>query len=385
MSRFDSLDLARLERRRGVKWSWRADGAIPMWVADMDFPPPDVVTAALATEIESGDLGYPDLRTPRLEEAFRERMRVRHGWDPAPGRTRELCDIIQGLQIVLHLTCAPGDGVAFHTPCYPPFLQTFRQMGIEPRPIPLRRVDDGWAFDPDEASRAIRASRVLLVVNPHNPTGRSLRRPELEMLVALATEHDVPIVSDEVHADLTYPPSVHVPTASVGGAADRTITLTSATKAFNLAGIRCAIAHGGPDELLDRLDALPGHLFGAVSNLGATATLAAWESGDSWLSDLLIHLDGNRRRLAERLASEAPAVDHAVPEATYLAWIDVRRSGLGPHPAAGLEEAAGVKLSPGEDFGSPGWVRLNFATARPILDEALDRLVPHLGPGRPGT
>lgn len=376
---FDDLDMARLAGRPGIKWA-RANGGIAAWVADMDFPPCPPVAARLRELIEVGDLGYPDwfTRTP-LRAAFAHRMAERHGWEPDAASVREVTDLVQAAQLVIHLATRPGDAIALHVPAYPPFLASVTGADRRLVPLPLRRGGrHGWELDPAAADEAIAAAgaRVLILVNPHNPTGRVFTRAELESLAETARRHDLLVVSDEIHAELVYTPHEHVPFATVSAdAARRTVTLTSASKAFNLAGLRCAVMHFGDPQLLRSRDAQPSDLFGMPNLFGVEAALAAWSpDGDAWLRALLDHLDHNRRRIVE-VAARLPGVDVVAPEGTYLAWLDMRGTGLGARPGEAFGRG-GVRLSPGEDFGpgGEGFVRLNFATSAAVLDEALARM-----------
>ena len=377
---FDDLDLDWLRSKPGVKWRWVAPDVLAAWVADMDFPVPPPVRAALEGFLAREDLGYPEwLVGHPLAEPFAERMIERFGWCPEPGRVREVTDVIQGVQVVLHLATVEGDGVALHVPTYPPFLDTVRRMGRRLVASPIARGPGGWTFDADRLADDVRRERcrVLLLVNPHNPTGRVFTRAELEVLEQIAVEQDLLVIADEVHADLVYAPHRHVPFASLSpDAAGRTVTLTSATKAFNLAGIRCALAHVGSDQVLAALRSCPPHLFGAVGVLGVEATLAAWRDGSAWLDDVHEHLAGNRKLLANLVRAELPGVVFDPPEATYLAWLDFRALSLGGDPARVLLDRARVQLSPGPDFGpgGDGFARLNFATSQPLLRAILGRI-----------
>jgi cysteine-S-conjugate beta-lyase len=380
---FDGLDLRRLRDRPGVKWRRVADGVIPAWVADMDFPVCPVITEHLADLLAGGDLGYPDWAagTP-LRDAFADRMAQRFGWQPDPAAVREIADLVQGVQVVLRLATRPGDAVALHVPTYPPFLAAITSMGRRPVPIPMlgRPPDEhGWGFDPgamDDAVARARA-RVLLLVNPHNPTGRVLTRAELEAVAGTAQRHDLLVIADEIHADLVYAPHHHLPFATLDpDAAGRTVTLTSPSKAFNLAGLRAAVMHVGPADLLRVHDAQPSDLFGRANLFGVHAALAAWSPNTRpWQEGLLAHLDANRRRVVQVLGERLPQARVIAPEGTYLAWIDVRALGLGERPEAQFRRL-GVRLSPGRDFGpgGEGFVRLNFATSADILDEVLGRI-----------
>ena len=372
---FDALDLAWLRAKPGAKWHRHGPDRLAAWVADMDFATPPPIVAALHRFIDAGDLGYPDwLAGSPLRALFAERMAARFAWAPDPQHVREVCDVIQGLQWVLHLATPADSLVALHVPAYPPFLHTSSQMARPILPIPAERTAAGWAFDHDRFAADLAAAdgrcRALVLCNPQNPTGHVFTGPELERLAALAEEHDLLIISDEIHADLVYPPLTHVPIAVLDPAiAARTVTLTSATKAFNIAGVRCAVAHLGPEALRSVWSAQPQHLFGVVSPMSAEATRAAWEDSGTWLDALLVHLDRNRRLLGSLLAAQLPDVDYVPPDATYLAWLDLGALGLAVPPHTVLRDG-GVVLSPGPDFGpeGEGFARLNFATSAAMLE-----------------
>lgn len=375
---FDDLDLSEVARRSGVKWRKAGEGVVAAWVADMDFAPPAEVTDAIVDVVRGGDLGYPEwlLTGTPLREAFADRMAARYGWTFPADEVREHTDVIQGLQLVLHLATSPGDGVAVHTPGYPPFLATIDSMARKRFDVVFRRSATGW--DPDLAALddVARSCTALVLVNPHNPTGRVLTRDTLTEVAAIARRHDLLVVSDEIHAELTYEPHEHVPFASLGAdAAGRTVTLTSASKAFNLAGLHCAVGHWGPPTLRRVLDSHPSDLFGGVSSLSVAATLAAWAHGDEWQRRLRVVLRRNRDRVATWLAGIGG--DDPLPEATYLYWLDAGLLGLtGADPIGDVRRDARVRLDGGPGFGtgSSGRLRLNFATAEPILDEMLHRL-----------
>jgi cystathionine beta-lyase len=378
---FNSLKLDWLRAKTGAKWRRPGADVLPAWIADMDFPLPPPVRAAMDAVLDRGDLGYPDWfdGVSPLAEAFAGRMAQRYGWTPDPGLVRPFDDLIQIVQLVLHLSTAPGDGVALHVPNYPPFLATLDEMRRAPVPIPMRHGPDGWVFDPARLAGAASAGRchTLLLVNPQNPTGRAFTRAELAGIAEVVVEHDLLVIVDEVHADLVHAPNQHVPFASLGPeVAERTVTITSATKAFNLAGVRCAVGHFGPPALRAALAAQPKDLFGVVSVLGVEATLAAWTDGDDWLASVRAHLHTNRDLLAGLVAERLPGVRFSPPEATYLAWLDCRELGLPVDPAEFFRAQAGVQLSPGPGFGpgGEGYARLNFATSADILTDIVSRM-----------
>jgi cystathionine beta-lyase len=368
--------MAWLRGKRGVKWSRPGPELIPAWVADMDFPVAAPIRAAITGMLDRGDLGYPDWSADPLADAFAERMKRRYGWAPDAAAVRPVSDLIQALEVLLHLTTNPGDGVVAHLPNYPPFRQTIGELGRELRAVPLHPDGDTWRWDSAELERAAAGAKVLLLVNPQNPTGRCFSREELGELAAVAERHDLLVVCDEIHADLVHDPYEHVPFASLGAqAAARTVTITSATKAFNIAGVRTAVAHVGAERVRAQWDALPPHLFGLPSTLGVEATVAAWRDCDDWLAELREHLRAQRDHLAARVA-ELPGMSMRTPDAGYLAWLDCRAAALPDDPVAYFRAHAGVELAPGPDYdpAATGWVRLNFATSRAVLDEILDRM-----------
>jgi cystathionine beta-lyase len=362
----DDLDIPDLSGRSGLKWAKAtAAGAVPAWVADMDFPVPDPVREALTAAV-AGDLGYPvwddDPRDNPLIDAYVERTARRHGHRPDPGHLRFFTEIIQAVQAVLHVTTAPGDAVALHTPAYPPFLEAIERMGRRLVPIPMVADGTGWTFDPSPLA----GCKALILVNPQNPTGRVFTAEELSGIAALAERHDVLVIADEIHADLVHDPHRHAPFAPL--APDRTVTLNSASKAFNLAGLRCAVADVAAPRVRAALDRLPPMLLGQPGTPGIIGTLAAWEHGDPWLAEVRGLLARNRRLVAGAF----PRL--RLPEATYLAWLDLHE--LGDDPAARILAEAKVMLGRGLDFGpgGAGFARLNFATSKPVLTEILRRL-----------
>ena len=368
----DRLDVDELRTRPGAKWQ-RPAGRLAAWVADMDFPVAPAIRERLM-ELAARDVGYPDwpeiIRSP-LPGRFAERMGQRFGWSPGVDRLHEVCDVMQGVHVAVHHLSAPGDAIVLHTPAYPPFLGSIG--GIERRLVDVRAhlVDGMWAFDHDELDRRLtrEPARLWILCNPHNPLGRVFSRSELERVAELAARHDLIVISDEVHAELVHPPHVHIPLASLGPDVEaRTVTVTSASKAFNLAGLRWAILHAGADTLQDALVALPEHYLGAPNAPAVAATAAAWSGGDEWLAAVRTRLDRNRRLLAGLLADHLPDVGYVVPDATYLAWLDFRRTELGDDPAIALR-AGGVELSRGPTFGDDGrgFARLNFATSEAVL------------------
>ena len=371
---------AHYERLRALtcaKWTWHDEDVIPAWVADMDLAPVPAAVAAVRALADRGDFGYNMAAVSRIPEAFSDWERSRHGWCPDPKRVRVFCDVMQAVDAALYVHTSPGDGVILFTPIYPPFLKSATVAGRRIVDCPLH--PDGWRLDPEllEAVVDDRTTAILLC-DPHNPTGRAFTREDLEAIADVATRHDLLVVSDEIWGDLVHPGHVHMPIASLGDEiAERTVTICAASKAFNLAGLSCAVAHLGSRAVFDALKALPGHLLGAVGSPGAEATLAAWTAGGPWLDATRAFLTERRDQLAARLAADLPEVRWSPPEATYLAWLDFRGLGLAGDPAKEILARGRVALSPGPDFGThgEGFARLNFATSPAILDDIVDGVV----------
>jgi cystathionine beta-lyase len=370
--------LADLRARRGRKWARFGPDVLPAWVADMDYGVAPIVAASLRQAVDAGDLGYPPEQLDAVAAAYANRVADRYGWEPDPELILVYPDVMAGIEHTLVQCTRPGDGVLVTTPVYPRFFRVITLAGRRVVGVPLT---PGHRLDGDALAATMARERptALLISHPHNPTGRVFDHDELTALGRAAVEHDAIVVSDEIHAELTYPGHEHRPLALLGPeVARRTVTVTSASKAFNLAGLRCAVAVCGDGAVHARLAATAGYGYEAVGALGVLATLAAWTpEGEAWLADCLAALEVNRDHLAARLAAELPAVGFVPPEATYLAWLDCRALDLGPRPAQWFLEQARVALAAGEDFGPPGagFCRLNFATAPAVLDAVVDRLV----------
>ena len=376
------LDAVRPSARRpsrGEKWATYPDDVLPLWVADMDFPIAEPIRRVLRFAVERSDLGYPIHPAPTdVPELTAARMQRRFGWRVEPSRVELLSDVVQGMYVALHQFSEPGDGVVVQTPIYTPFLGSVAATRRRLVENPLAFGDDGYEVDLERLRASVDAgTRVILLCNPHNPSGRVLRREELEGIAAVALERDCILVSDEIHQDLVWGDAKHLPIASLSPEIEaRTITLTAASKAFNIAGLRCAVAIFGSPEMQRRFDGLPRHLRGGVGILGIEALRAAWHHSQPWLDEVRAYLEANRAFVAGFVRDELSGITLHAPEATYLAWLDCRALDLEPSPYAFFLERAKVALSDGPSFGEVGrgFARLNFATSRAILAEALERM-----------
>lgn len=370
-----TADEARCRARVGVKWARYGPDVLPAWVADMDYDPPAAVSEAIRGHVERGDFGYGPFAAslPRHYANWQERH---HGWSPDVERIRAFTSALHALEVALWNTTERGDGVVVFTPIYYPFLAAIADSGRRRVDVPLD--PDGWRIDPERLAAAIDdTTRVILFCNPHNPTGRVFDDDEVAAVAEVAERHDLLVISDEIWGELVHPGAVHQPLANRDERfAGRLVTLGSASKTFNLAGMRTAVAHIDHAPLNDALDTMPGHLQGSPSTLGIVATVIAWTECDDWLAAAQRTITTRRDQLARRLEEDVPSVRLDPPEATYLGWLDFRSTGLGDDPAGPLLDPGRVALSSGPQFGTggAGYARINFATSEEILDEAIDRI-----------
>jgi cystathionine beta-lyase len=372
LSGFDDLSLEDLRARRSAKWATYPPDVLPAWVAEMDFALAEPVRDVLRVAVERDDTGYP--HPDGLAEAFAGFAAARHGWEVDPAGVSLVADVMVGVTEVLRGLTDPGAGVVINPPVYHPFFPAIPEIGRVVVEVPL--VDDGLDFAGLERAFAAGAQAYVLC-NPHNPTGRVYPRADLELVAELASRHDVLVVADEIHAPMTFAGAVHTPFGALGEElSGRAVTIVSASKAWNLAGLKCALLVASSERMKAELARLPASLRYHAGHLGVLASIAAWESGLDWLDELVAYLDGNRRLLAELLPDRLPGVRYVMPEAGYLAWLDCRELGLGDDPAAAFLERGRVALTPGPNFGDQGkgFARLNFGTSAALMTEAVDRM-----------
>jgi cysteine-S-conjugate beta-lyase len=353
--------------------------------AEMDFAIAPPVQAAVERVVKAQEYGYAtldgELAEVRLGQAFARRMQSRFGWAVDPPRVVAVSALTQAIYGSVLAFSAPGDSVVLQLPAYRFFQAAINETGRMLLPLHLRPTNGRYAHDWREFEGLIAMAarpRVMTICNPHNPTGRVFDRDELLRLCEFAVAQDMVIVSDEVHADLAFDGRSHIPTGTLNAEiAARTVTLTAATKSFNISGLKCAVAHFGSADLQSRFQAvIPSRLLGGPDIIGIVATIAAWDEGQPWLDDLVGTLQAARDHLATRLRKEMPAANFIPPEASYLAWIDF--SGLGFRETAFQHFLKrGVMLSAGEAFeaSSREFGRLNFAASRDTLDQIVDRMV----------
>jgi cysteine-S-conjugate beta-lyase len=354
----------------------------------MDFPPAGPVVAALHAAVAAGSFGYLAPQASRaLAEATADRLRAAHGWEVDPAGVHPVADVLTAFTLAVEHFSPPGSPVVLPTPAYMPFLTVPGVLGRRVVEVPMLAGDDGWTLDLDAIGAALApAGGLVVLVNPHNPTGRVHGRAELLALAEVVDRHGGRVLADEIHAGLVLPGATHVPYATVSpAAAAHSVTATSASKAWNLPGLTCAqlITTNAADAATWRRIAVVAEH--GVGTLGVTAAVAAYRSGGPWLADVVGYLDGTRTLLGDLLATHLPGVRWTPPQGTYLAWLDCRALDLPTTPGAFLREHAGVALTDGALCGAAGdgWVRYTFATPRPLVRRAVrqmaDAVAAHAG------
>jgi len=375
---YDSLTEDQLSGVIGVKWTSYPD-CIGAFVAEMDFETAPCVKKALRTTVDAGFFGYlPSSLAQDLSLACARWYRDECGWEVSPDRIKALPDVLKGMEIAFAHYSAPGSKIIVLTPAYMPFLSLPGFFGREMIQVPMNQIDGRWEMDYAGIDAAFNAGGgVLILCNPHNPIGRVLRRDEMVKVSEIVAKHNGRVFSDEIHAPLTYSGHPHVPYASVSDdAAGHTITAIAASKAWNLAGLKCAqlvLSNDADAEIWDRIGFFAGH---GASTLGVIASIAAYNDGREWLQEVRMYLDGNRKALVDLVDELLPGVAYRVPEGTYLAWLDFRRTGLDGDLAGFFRERAKVAVTDGAACGTVGArsLRLNFAMPRPILERALQQM-----------
>lgn len=385
-------DFDRLIERRGtdsIKWGRYHEDVLPMWVADMDFASPPAVVEALSRRVEHGVFGY-GAEPAELRTTIQERMERLYRWSVSPEDILFLPGVVVGFNLAARAFGSPGDGVLVQPPGYPPFFMVghnARQTIVE---APLTLGQGGYSIDFEAFEAAITPqTRLFILCNPHNPVGRVFTRGELEKMAEICLRHGVIICSDEIHQDFIYPGHNHVPIASLSPeVAARTITLSSPSKSFNIAGFHFSAAIVQDREMRRRMEESQAGLIPRLPGLfDLVAGLAAYQSGDPWLGGLIHYLDRNRNLVMDFVAREMPGVKMHRPEGSYLGWLDCRGLGLEEPPCEFFLREARVGLMDGSAFGTggKGFVRLNFGCPGGVLEEGLGRMKAALARGSAGS
>ena len=382
MSDFHLVPLSELQTHKSEKWRAFPKDVLPLPVAEMDFPVAEPIRRTLTEMVDKSDLGYLGA-IPEMGEAFAAFASRRFGWRPDPSQIRIAADVGVGIVETLRVITNYGDKILLNSPVYPNFWTWANETHLEIVDVPLTREEEEingspWHLDWAGIEAAYKSGiKVHLICNPHNPLGRVYTREELERLVELAHANNVIIISDEIHSPLTYSEQKFTPFLTLGDKAREVgITVTAASKGWNIAGLKCAIIVTENAQMHQRLDAIAPATHYRASLLGAFATVAAFQEGEPWLNELMTQLDINRKLVFDLAAEKLPKAKTHMPHCSYLAWIDFSAYEIGDDPAGYLLENAKVAFVPGVRFGEKfaGYVRLNFATSPEIITEAINRV-----------
>ena len=379
---FDAFD--RGIDRRGTdceKWDFneknfgRAD-VLPMWVADMDFASPDCVRKALVTRAQHAAYGYTEMGES-MAEAVAGWMKARHGLDVKPEWVVFSPGVVDSILYALKTVTTPGDRVVYQPPVYGPFSKMIGRAGCEAVKNPLIETQDGWRMDlTDLEAHLKRGAKALILSSPHNPVGRVWMRDELQALISLLNQYGAALIADEIHADFALPGYKHTCSMALPGA-EQSILLVSATKTFNLAGLRSSSIIIKDDALRTRVKHVMAQMGADTPNIfGAVAQTAAYRGGAPWLDALVKYLDENRKLAEDFFAAHAPRIKPSRMEGTYLMWLDCRALNLKQDALERFFVEAGLGLSSGTHFGAEGegFMRINLAAPKTRVGEALARI-----------
>ncbi len=371
-------DLAEVRARGSAKWSAYPEDVLCAPVAEMDYRTSPEVQRAILAAAGRELYGYPSPAMQKdVQDALSEWYRRTAGFEVLPERIHPLPDILKGIELALRLFNRAGAPVVIPTPSYPPFFMVTKAVRLEVVEVACVRTHERWELDLEAIEGAFAAGAgTIILCNPHNPLGRVFTRDEMAALTEIVDRHGARVIADEVHAPLTYPDQTWVPYAATSETAARhTVSLMSASKGWNLAGLKCAqVALHSEADVQGWATLNPMEAHGA-STLGMIGNVAALRHGNAWLNETMAYLDGNRARLGELLARELPEVAYLPPEGTYLTWLDCARLEL-ESPSKFFLEHARVAVNDGDLFGkaAKGGVRLNLATSRAVLEEIVDRM-----------
>jgi len=386
---FSWPEVTALRRRRSVKWTEFGPDVLPMRIAEMDTPLAEPIATALTRAIARSDTGYATRGD--LPASFAQFAAQRYGWRPDASATRLVVDVMTGIVEVLRMTTRPGDTVALVGPAYPPYFSQVARLGLRVVTVPLIAEGGRHRLDIDRLEHEFAAgTRVLLLCNPHNPTGTVFAREELTAVAEAATTHGVQVVTDEIFAPMVFPGGHHVPFPSLDPpAAARAISLVSASKAWNLAGFKAALIVPGPAAAAT-VAALDAELDDGVGLFGVLASEVAFAEGTPWLDRVIGALDENRRLLAQQVERALPDVSYRPPDAGFTAWLDFGSYHLTEDVAELLLDRARVGVAsgarfnphaqPGQAGSGHGFVRLNFATRPDVIRTAVRRMAAAVQP-----
>jgi cystathionine beta-lyase len=370
-----------MRTHRSEKWRGYPEDVLPLFVAEMDFPIAKPIQDELLHMISHSDMGYISM-VPELGRAFAGFAKRRWNWDVKPEYVRACTDVGVGMVEVLRVTTKPGDKVLINSPIYQNFYNWINETKVELIDVPFIQNDMEWNVDFENIEKQYAAGvKVHALCSPHNPLGRIYSREELNKIAELAKKYNVLIISDEIHAPLTFPGETFVPFLSISEtAAEVGICVTSSSKAFNIAGLKSALIVSQSAAIHELLNKMPMAVHFRSSILGAHAAVVAFNEGEEWLDAALSTIESNAHYLKTILGAQIPAAKYEIPKCSYLAWVDVSALNLGDDPAAVFLEKGRVAFNAGKIYGAQAnqFVRINLATSESVLAEAVNRMVKSL-------
>ena len=372
-----ALTLAELRKRKSVKWRHFPSDVLPLPVAEMDFPTAPKIKAALTDMVERSDTGYLG-PFPELFDAFANFSAKRWGWQVDTKQMRIATDVGVGIVEIMRTLIKPGEKVMLNSPVYENIWRWVSEVHATTVDTPLSEDNLSYKLDLAAIEKEYQNGvKVHILCHPHNPVGVIFSKAQLSDLADLAKKYQVVILSDEIHAPLTYDAKTFTPFLNVSqNAKEVGITITSASKSFNLAGLKCALIITDSIKLQERINVMPPAVTWRASLFGAVASTAAYAESVDWLDGVLITLDQNRKLVEKLIATKAPAIKYRIPDFGYLAWLDLSALALGEDPAAVILEKGKLAVNGGVLYGPKhkSFVRLNFGTSPEIITEAFDRL-----------
>ena len=371
MKPIEADSLVQLHKRKSAKWRGFPADVLPLPVAEMDFPISDSIKKVLHDLVDRSDLGYL-ASVPELPEAFASFAKRRWNWILEPEHVHLGTDVGVVIVEILRLLGKAGDRVVITTPVYPAFAYWIKEVHMEVDERPLIEENGNWRLDFAAIEKAfVSGAKFFLMSSPHNPLGLIYKKEDLSKLAELAKAHDVIIISDEIHAPLTFTSAKFVPfLTDTDTAREVGITATSASKSWNLAGLKCGFLYTQSEKLREALAPLAMGIHARASITGAFGMVAAFNNSDEWLDSVIVRLEINKKLIDELVSGTSLKVSN--PQNSYLSWIDFRETDLGEDPAAVILERAKIAVNSGLAFGEPGkgFVRLNFGTSSEILESA---------------
>lgn len=379
--KLEALSLAEMRTHRSEKWRGFPPDVLPLFVAEMDFPLAKPIQDKLLEMVTHSDLGYLG-SIPELGKAFSSFAKRRWNWDVNSDYVRLCTDVGVGMVEVLRVTTKPGDKVLVNSPIYQNFFNWINETKVELVDVPFLKEGMTYSLDFENIEKQYVAGvKVHALCSPHNPLGRVYSRSELTQIADLAKKYGVIVISDEIHAPLTFPGEEFIPFLAVNqNAAEVGICVTSASKAFNIAGLKSAIIVSQTEKMHELLAKMPMSVHFRSSILGAFAAVTAFNEGEEWLDAALSTIESNAHYLKTILNSQIPAAKYEVPKCSYLAWVDVSNLNLGEDPSAVFLEKGRVAFNAGKIYGpnSSKFVRINLATSESVLAEAVNRMAKSL-------